>query len=67
MFQGFQLPRLEHSHGDDKWSPMVEVLPPDVSESDPERSWSKGRIFACTACDEQIRVTNPEDEQVEGR
>ena len=51
--------RLEHRHDDGSWSPLV--LRPshhDAAEHDPERDWAKGRIYACTTCSEEIRVTD---------
>ena len=49
--------RFQHRHGGDEWSDMEEVTPShDSAEADPEREWKGGRIFRCTACDEQFRV-----------
>jgi len=66
MFQvnsAAMLLRLEHRHSDGSWSPL-EPRPShhDPADRDPERGWANGRIYACTACDEQIRVTEPSDE-----
>lgn len=50
--------RAQHWHGGDDWGEMVEVTPShDAAESDPERNWKGGRIFRCSSCDEQFRVT----------
>ena len=57
----FELPRIEHLHGDNDSHPMVEVAAHDPSASDPERAWSKGRIFSCTACHDEIRVSFDEE------
>jgi hypothetical protein len=50
---------LEHRHNDGSWSPL-EARPSrhDAAEFDPERAWATGRVFACTTCDEQVRVTD---------
>jgi hypothetical protein len=64
LFQlsGFDLGRFEHSHGGDDWHAMNEVTPShDAAESDPERAWQRGRIFRCASCEDEIRVTMPED------
>ena len=65
MFQSAQieLARLEHSHGGDDWHPMEEVN--DAAEVDPERKWSHGRIFRCTECADEIRVTLPDPSPIE--
>jgi hypothetical protein len=39
---------------------MVEVTH-DSAEDDPERGWSRGKIFRCTACSEEIRVVPPNE------
>ena len=69
MFQSAQieLARLEHNHGSDEWHAMEEVTPAhDAAESDPERSWSRGRIFRCTVCEDEVRVTLPDPSPIEG-
>jgi len=55
--------RFEHRHDDGSWAPMESVAP-DSAGRDPERSWSKGRIFRCKTCAEQIRVTPDLDEEL---
>lgn len=47
--------RLEHRHGDD-WVRLEPTPEHDVAESDPERSWPRGRIYACPRCEEHVRV-----------
>jgi len=47
---------IEHSHGDDSWSPM-ERVEHDSTAHDSERSWLRRTIFRCTTCDEEIAVT----------
>ena len=66
MFQTaqFELARLEHNHGGDEWHAMEEVN--DAAGSDPERKWAGGRIFRCTVCEDEIRVTLPDPSHVEG-
>lgn len=46
---------VEHRHGDD-WVRLEPTPEHDVAESDPERSWPRGRIYACPTCEEQVRV-----------
>jgi hypothetical protein len=60
----FELARLEHYHGGDEWHDMEEVN--DAAESDPERDWSRGRIFRCSVCADEIRVTRADPSPVEG-
>ena len=60
----FELARLEHGHGGNEWHAMEEVG--DAAGSDPERKWSSGRIFRCTVCADEIRVTLPDPNHVEG-
>jgi hypothetical protein len=53
--------RLQHGHGNNEWHDMVEVSPShDAAEGDPERSWTKGRIFRCTTCEDEIRIMTPD-------
>ena len=66
MFQTsrIELARLEHSHGGNEWHEMHDVTPAhDSAESDPERSWTRGRIFRCSTCDDEIRVTLQDEER----
>ena len=55
--------RLEHRHNDGSWS-LLEPRPihHDAAEHDPERDWAQGRIYACTTCDEQVRVSDATNE-----
>jgi hypothetical protein len=63
----FELARFEHNHGGDEWHPMEEVSPAhDAAEGDPERAWPRGRIFRCTVCADEIRVTVPDPSPSEG-
>lgn len=50
--------RLEHRHSDGSWSPF-EPRPShhDAAEHDPERDWANGRIYVCSNCSEEVRVT----------
>ena len=54
--------RVEHRHGDD-WVRLEPTPEHDVAESDPERSWPRGRIYACPTCEEQVRVGLERDER----
>ena len=53
--------RVEHRHGD-QWVRLEPSPDHDSTESDPERAWSRGRIYACPTCDEQVRVDTERDE-----
>jgi hypothetical protein len=55
--------RFEHRHDDGSWAPM-EGVAPSPSNSDLERSWSKGRIFRCNSCAEQIRIAPDLDDEL---
>lgn len=69
MFQlaQFELARLEHNHGGDDYHDMVEVTRGhDSAENDPERQWARGRIFRCSACEDEIRVSMPDPSPIEG-
>ena len=57
--------RLEHRHDDGSWA-TLERTPHDAAEHDPERAWSNGQIFSCMKCDEQVRISLPDDEPVAG-
>jgi hypothetical protein len=55
-----EMGRVEHSHGNDEWHEMVEAEPhADSADNDDERDWSRGRIFRCTTCEDEIRVVMP--------
>ncbi len=49
---------LDHRHADGTWA-RLEQVPDDVADHDPERDWRSGVVFACTVCDEQVRVSPP--------
>jgi hypothetical protein len=57
--------RLEHRHDDGSWA-ALERAPHDPADHDPERSWGRGQVFACTTCDEQVRIGLPDDEPAVG-
>ena len=54
--------RVEHRHGDE-WVRLEPSSAHDVAESDPERTWNLGRIYACPKCNEQVRVDLDRDER----
>jgi hypothetical protein len=58
-----QVLRLEHRHSDGTWS-TLEPRPShhDPAEHDPERDWAQGRIYVCTSCNEEVRVTDQASE-----
>ena len=63
MFQSSQFGlALGHHHGGDEWHEMYEVDPHDSAETDPERLWPNGRIFRCSACQDEVRVQLPNEE-----
>jgi len=48
--------RLQHRH-EDAWQPMSEREGTHgAAEKDVERGWSRGRIFRCDTCEEEILV-----------
>jgi len=50
-------PQLMHRHKDGSWSEMVgEPAHRAPTDHDPERSWSRWRIFRCTSCEEVLTV-----------
>jgi len=61
---GFELTRIQHSHGKNDWHDMNDVTPAhDSAEEDPEREWSRGRIYRCSTCEDEIKITLPESER----
>jgi hypothetical protein len=54
--------RMQHQHADGSWGTLVSREPHSPSELDPERGWADGRLYACTTCDELVRV-KPGDEE----
>jgi hypothetical protein len=57
--------RMEHQHDDGSWG-TFERAPHDVADHDPEREWVKGQFFKCTACDELIRISSPDEAPAPG-
>jgi hypothetical protein len=55
--------RLEHRHEDGSWS-QLEPRPShhDPADHDPEREWANGRIYVCTSCSEEVRITDRSSE-----
>ncbi len=49
--------RMQHRHDDGTWA-TLEPRPSHHSpaEHDPEREWADGVIYACTTCDELVRI-----------
>lgn len=69
MFQlaQFELARLEHHHGGHEYHYMNEVTEPhSPADTDPERDWARGRIYRCSVCEDEIRVTLPDPSPIEG-
>ncbi len=53
--------RMQHRHEDGSWG-TLEARPQhhSPSEHDPEGEWANGVIYACTTCDELVRVESRE-------
>lgn len=51
--------RMQHRHDDGTWA-TLEPRPAHDSpaDHDPEREWADGVIYACTRCDELVRVAH---------
>jgi hypothetical protein len=53
---------ISHRHDDGRMTRMEEQRPHhDAAEHDPERAWSRHRIFRCTACEESVTVIPGEE------
>lgn len=53
---------IQHQHSDGSWEDL-EPRPHSPADLDPEREWADGMIYACTKCDEPVRVAyRAEDE-----
>jgi hypothetical protein len=51
--------RIQHRHRDGSWAPMEEDTTTrhrSPADHDPERDWSRGRIFRCKSCDESVTI-----------
>ena len=55
---------FEHRHDDGSWE-RLEQVEPDPAASDPDRSWTRGRIFRCRSCSEMVRVSVPQRDEVD--
>ena len=54
--------RIEHRHKDGSWGEMVESRTHhDAADHDPERGWSRHRIFRCTSCVESATLIPGEE------
>jgi hypothetical protein len=55
--------RVQHRHDDGSWA-TLEPRPGHHSpaEHDPERDWADGIVYACTRCDELVRIAPHEPE-----
>jgi hypothetical protein len=51
--------RMQHQHSDGTWA-TLEPRPAHhtPAEHDPEREWADGVTYACTRCDELVRVAH---------
>jgi hypothetical protein len=57
-----ELYRIQHRHNDGTYADMEEVpTHHDAAQHDPERWWSKVRVFRCTKCEESL-VIGPEED-----
>ena len=53
---------ISHRHSDGSmWRMEEQSAHHDPAQNDPERDWSRGRIFRCTRCQEAVTIT-PSDE-----
>ncbi len=54
--------RMQHRHDDGSWG-TLEPRPAhhSPSEHDPEGEWADGVVYACTTCDELVRIKPGED------
>jgi hypothetical protein len=53
--------QVEHRHSDGSWAPLEPVAHEahDSAGFDEEREWDRGHVFACTTCEETVRLTLP--------
>ena len=58
--RSLEVAQIQHSHGNGEWHDMAEVTDTSSASQDPERGWLRGRIFRCTACQDEIRVAEPD-------
>ena len=54
---------VEHQHSDGGWGRLEPSAAHDAAERDPERAWQAGRLYQCTTCSEQVRITIPTDDE----
>ena len=53
---------VEHEHADGSRGQMVEERSPhDAADTDPERGWSRRRVFRCTVCNDLVTLTQEPD------
>ena len=53
---------IQHQHSDGSWADL-EARPSSPADHDPEREWADGMIYACTRCDELVRVAVREEDE----
>jgi hypothetical protein len=53
---------IQHQHSDGSWADL-EARPSSAADRDPERDWADGMIYACTRCDELVRVAYSEEDE----
>jgi hypothetical protein len=53
----------EHRHSDGTWGRLEPSPAHDVAERDPERAWQAGRVYQCTRCSEEVRISIPADDE----
>ncbi|MFL5779483.1 MAG: hypothetical protein ACJ761_11170 [Chloroflexota bacterium] len=54
--------RLQHRHGDGSWGEFKPARDHAPSQHDPERQWSKGTIYACAQCQEEMLVVHDREQ-----
>jgi len=53
---------IQHQHSDGSWADL-EARPSSAADLDPERGWADGMLYACTRCDELVRVAYREPDE----
>ena len=54
---------IQHQHSDGSWQDL-EARPHSPADTDQEREWANGMTYACTKCDEQVRIAYREDDEI---
>jgi hypothetical protein len=58
------LVRVQHRHSDGTWGELApRPSHHDAADHDPERDWANGRIYVCTTCDEEVRISEDREDR----